>query len=282
MRKLCLSILVGFMLLILTGNTASAKTFEQIEQDNDTIVGVYGVNTANGKHIQHRSDERFAFASTYKAIASGILLQNTATSTLNKKIDIKKDDIVANSPVTEKYVGSQMTLKALIQASMLQSDNTANNKIINEIGGIKGFHEELKQLEDNISNPQRLEPELNLYDPTSTADTTTPKAAAMTLKHILTNEDMSKANRNLLKNVMIHNETGDTLIKAGVSKQAVVGDKSGQGLTYGTRNDLAFIYPKNQKEPIVLAIYTKKDGKDAKPNDKVIQMATKTAMEALK
>ena len=282
MRKLCLSILVGFMLLILTGNTASAKTFEQIEQDNDTIVGVYGVNTANGKHIQHRSDERFAFASTYKAIASGILLQNTATSTLNKKIDIKKDDIVANSPVTEKYVGSQMTLKALIQASMLQSDNTANNKIINEIGGIKGFHEELKQLEDNISNPQRLEPELNLYDPTSTADTTTPKAAAMTLKHILTNEDMSKANRNLLKNVMIHNETGDTLIKAGVSKQAVVGDKSGQGLTYGTRNDLAFIYPKNQKEPIVLAMYTKKDGKDAKPNDKVIQMATKTAMEALK
>ncbi|MBO1214443.1 class A beta-lactamase [Staphylococcus nepalensis] len=282
MRKLCLSILVGFMLLILTGNTASAKTFEQIEQDNDTIVGVYGVNTANGKHIQHRSDERFAFASTYKAIASGILLQNTATSTLNKKIDIKKDDIVANSPVTEKYVGSQMTLKALIQASMLQSDNTANNKIINEIGGIKGFHEELKQLEDNISNPQRLEPELNLYDPTSTADTTTPKAAAMTLKHILTNEDMSKANRNLLKNVMIHNETGDTLIKAGVPKQAVVGDKSGQGLTYGTRNDLAFIYPKNQKEPIVLAIYTKKDGKDAKPNDKVIQMATKTAMEALK
>ncbi|WP_400263908.1 class A beta-lactamase [Staphylococcus nepalensis] len=282
MRKLCLSILVGFMLLILTGNTASAKTFEQIEQDNDTIVGVYGVNTTNGKHIQHRSDERFAFASTYKAIASGILLQNTATSTLNKKIDIKKDDIVANSPVTEKYVGSQMTLKALIQASMLQSDNTANNKIINEIGGIKGFHEELKQLEDNISNPQRLEPELNLYDPTSTADTTTPKAAAMTLKHILTNEDMSKANRNLLKNVMIHNETGDTLIKAGVSKQAVVGDKSGQGLTYGTRNDLAFIYPKNQKEPIVLAIYTKKDGKDAKPNDKVIQMATKTAMEALK
>jgi len=270
------------MLLILTGNTASAKTFEQIEQDNDTIVGVYGVNTANGKHIQHRSDERFAFASTYKAIASGILLQNTATSTLNKKIDIKKDDIVANSPVTEKYVGSQMTLKALIQASMLQSDNTANNKIINEIGGIKGFHEELKQLEDNISNPQRLEPELNLYDPTSTADTTTPKAAAMTLKHILTNEDMSKANRNLLKNVMIHNETGDTLIKAGVSKRAVVGDKSGQGLTYGTRNDLAFIYPKNQKEPIVLAIYTKKDGKDAKPNDKVIQMATKTAMEALK
>src|SRR5699024_12306843 len=105
-----------------------------------------------------------------------------------------------------------MTLKALIQASMLQSDNTANNKIINEIGGIKGFHEELKQLEDNISNPQRLEPELNLYDPTSTADTTTPKAAATTLKHILTNEDMSKANRNLLKTVMIHNETADTVI----------------------------------------------------------------------
>ncbi|MFK4181029.1 class A beta-lactamase [Staphylococcus cohnii] len=282
MKKLYFSVLVSLILLAVTENVAAAKSFDQIEQDNDTIVGVYGINTANGKVIQHRSDERFAFASTYKAISSGILLQNTSTSELNKKITISKDDIVAYSPATEKYVGKQMTLRALIKASILQSDNTANNKIIEEIGGIKGFQQALKQRGDNISNPQRLEPDLNLYDPQSTADTTTPKRAATTLNHLLASENMSRSNLELLKHTMIHNETGDTLIKAGASKDDVVGDKSGQGLTYASRNDLAFVYPENQSKPIILAIYTKKTDKDAKPDDKVIQTAAETAIKSLK
>src|SRR5699024_11728948 len=83
-------------------------------------------------------------------------------------LPISKGDIVAYSPVTEKYIGKQMTLKALIKASMLQSDNTANNKVIEEIGGIKEFQQSLIHRGDHISNPQRLEPDLNLYDPQST------------------------------------------------------------------------------------------------------------------
>ena len=151
-----------------------------------------------------------------------------------------------------------MTLKALIKASMLQSDNTANNKVIEEIGGIKGFQQALIHRGDHISNPQRLEPDLNLYDPQSTDDTTTPKRAATTLNHLLQSENMSKANLELLKHTMIHNETGDTLIKAAVSKDDVVGDKSGQGLTYGSRNDLAFIYPKSKISQLFL-LFTRKN-----------------------
>src|SRR5699024_9323632 len=155
MKKLYFSVLVGLILLAVTGNVAAAKSFDQIEQDNDTIVGVYGINTANDKVIQHRSNERFAFASTYKAISSGILLQNTPTSELNKKITISKDDIVAYSPVTEKYVGKQMTLRALIKASMLQSDKDRKSVVIEEIGGIKEFQQALIHRGDHISNPQR-------------------------------------------------------------------------------------------------------------------------------
>ena len=54
-----------------------------------------------------------------------------------KKYILTKNDIVAYSPILEKYVGKDITLKALIEASMTYSDNTANNKIIKEIGGIK-------------------------------------------------------------------------------------------------------------------------------------------------
>uniref|UniRef100_UPI00398B0565 class A beta-lactamase n=1 Tax=Staphylococcus pseudoxylosus TaxID=2282419 RepID=UPI00398B0565 len=263
-------------------DSASASELKHIEQENDVTIGVYGMNTHNGKVYKHNADERFAFASTYKAIASGILLNNMPNGKLNKKIKINEQDIVAYSPVTEKYIGKTMSLKSLVQASMLQSDNTANNKIINEIGGIEGFNNELKSLGDYISKPQRLEPDLNDYDPTKIADTTTPRAAATTLHKLLASKQMDKDNQALLKQVMIENETGDSLIKAGVPKEYTVGDKSGQALTYGTRNDLAFIYTDKHRKPIILAVYTKQDQKNAKPDDKIIAAAAKEAIKKLK
>ena len=49
---------------------------------------------------------------------------------------------------------------------MKYSDNTANNKIINEIGGIKKL-KRLKKLGDKVTNPVRYEIELNYYSPKS-------------------------------------------------------------------------------------------------------------------
>lgn len=282
MKKVFWGLVFSALFFMMSNGTVSANEFDKIEKDNNTTVGVYGINTENGKKVQHNANERFAFASTFKAIASGVLLNNYSEKDLNKKITINEADIVEYSPVTENYIGKQMTLKDLIKASMLQSDNTANNKIMEELGGVKGFKHELKQLGDNISNPQRLEPELNLYDPNSTADTTTPRAAAQTLNTILTSDQISDGNLDLLKQVMIENETGDSLIKAGVPDNYIVGDKSGQGLTYAIRNDLAFIYPDKHKKPIILAIYTKQDDKDGQPDDKVIADAAEEAIAQLR
>ncbi|KRG10772.1 class A beta-lactamase [Staphylococcus sp. NAM3COL9] len=282
MKKVFLGLVFSALFFMLSNGTVSANEFDKIEKDNNTTVGVYGINTENGKKVRHNANERFAFASTFKATASGVLLNNYSEKDLNKKITINEADIVEYSPVTENYIGKQMTLKDLIKASMLQSDNTANNKIMKEIGGVKAFKHELKQLGDNISNPQRLEPELNLYNPNSTADTTTPRAAAEILNTLLTSSQISDGNLDLLKQVMIENETGDSLIKAGAADNYIVGDKSGQGLTYATRNDLAFIYPNKHKKPIILAIYTKQDDKDGQPDDKVIADAAKEAIAQLR
>ncbi|PTI80463.1 BlaZ family class A beta-lactamase [Staphylococcus succinus] len=281
MKKILYSALICLSVATLSSKVASANEFDQLEKENSTTVGVYGINTESGEEINHHSDERFGYASTFKAIASGVLLNNYTEKELNKKIQIQQKDIVAYSPVTEKYVGKQMSLKALIEAAMLKSDNTANNYIIGEIGGISSFKADLQQLGDHVSDPQRLEPKLNDYEPTSTADTTTPRAAAHTLNELLTSHQMNTKNLKLLKRVMIENETGDQLIKAGVPKHYLVGDKSGQGTTYATRNDIAFIYPKKDDKPIILAVYTKKDDKEGTPDDKVIAKAAQIAIKQI-
>jgi beta-lactamase class A len=79
---------------------------------------------------------------------------------------------------------------------------------------------------------------------------------------------------------MKRSTTGDTLIRAGVPKNWEVADKSGAGL-YGTRNDIAIIWPP-KGDPIVIAVLSSRDKKDAEYNDKLIAQATKVALDALK
>ncbi|HDH0119979.1 TPA: class A beta-lactamase, partial [Staphylococcus aureus] len=225
--------------------------------------------------VKFNSDKRFAYASTSKAINSAILLEQVPYNKLNKKVHINKDDIVAYSPILEKYVGKDITLKAL----MTYSDNTANNKIIKEIGGIKKVKQRLKELGDKVTNPVRYEIELNYYSPKSKKDTSTPAAFGKTLNKLIANGKLSKENKKFLLDLMLNNKSGDTLIKDGVPKDYKVADKSGQAITYASRNDVAFVYPKGQSEPIVLVIFTNKDNKSDKPNDKLISETAKSVMK---
>lgn len=278
MKKLIFLIVIALVLSACNSNSSHAKELNDLEKYNAHI-GVYALDTKSGKEVKFNSDKRFAYASTSKAINSAILLEQVPYNKLNKKVHINKDDIVAYSPILEKYVGKDITLKALIEASMTYSDNTANNKIIKEIGGIKKVKQRLKELGDKVTNPVRYEIELNYYSPKSKKDTSTPAAFGKTLNKLIANGKLSKENKKFLLDLMLNNKSGDTLIKDGVPKDYKVADKSGQAITYASRNDVAFVYPKGQSEPIVLVIFTNKDNKSDKPNDKLISETAKSVMK---
>lgn len=76
------------------------------------------------------------------------------------------------------------------------------------------------------------------------------------------------------------NTTGDQLIRAGVPKDWEVGDKTGAG-SYGTRNDIAIVWPPN-REPIIIAILSSRDTKNATYNNELIAQAAKVTINALK
>ena len=80
--------------------------------------------------------------------------------------------------------------------------------------------------------------ELNYYSPKSKRYFNTA-AFGKTLNKLIANGKLSKENKNLL-DLMLNNKSGDTLIKDGVSKDCKVVDKSGQAITYASRNDVAF------------------------------------------
>lgn len=79
---------------------------------------------------------------------------------------------------------------------------------------------------------------------------------------------------------MKRNTTGDALIRAGVPEGWEVADKTGSG-SYGTRNDIAIIWP-SKGDPIVLAVLSSREKKDADYDDKLIAEATEMVMNDLK
>ncbi len=279
MKKLIL--MIASILLLSACSTADATTqdLKKVEDKYDANVGVYALNTATDEEITFNEDKRFAYASTFKAVSSAMLLEKTTHNELNKKVHISKEDIVPYSPVLEKFINKDITIKKLIEATMLYSDNTANNMIIEELGGYKEVNKRLKSLDDKTTKPSRMEPELNNYDPKSNKDTSTPKAFGKTLNKLINDGHLSKENKAFLIDLMINNKSGDTLIKKGAPKNFKVADKSGQAITYASRNDVAFVYPKGESKPIILVIFTNKEGKTDKPNDKVISETAKVVLE---
>ncbi|MGH0858818.1 class A beta-lactamase Bla1 [Bacillus pacificus] len=261
-------------------NQATHKEFSQLEKKFDAQLGVYAIDTGTNETIAYRPNERFAFASTYKALAAGVLLQQNSIDTLNEVIKFTKEDLVDYSPITEKHIDTGMTLGEIAEAAVRYSDNTAGNILFHKIGGPKGYEKALRQMGDRVTMSDRFETELNEAIPGDIRDTSTAKAIATNLKDFTVGNALPDDKRKVLTDWMKGNATGDKLIRAGVPTDWEVGDKSGAG-SYGTRNDIAIVWPPN-RAPIIIAILSSKDEKGATYDNQLIAEAAEVVVNAFK
>lgn len=261
-------------------NHATYKEFSQLEKKFDARLGVYAIDTGTNRTIAYRPNERFAYASTYKALAAGVLLQQNPINKLNEVITYTKEDLVEYSPITEKHVDTGMKLGEIAEAAVRSSDNTAGNLLFNKIGGPKGYEKALRQIGDRVTMAERFETELNEATPGDIRDTSTAKTLATNLKEFTVGNALPADKRKILTDWMKGNATGDKLIRAGVPTDWEVGDKSGAG-SYGTRNDIAIVWPPN-RAPIIIAILSSRDEKEATYNNELIAQAAEVVTNALR
>ncbi|KML03230.1 beta-lactamase [Rossellomorea marisflavi] len=256
------------------------ETFATIESEYDARVGVYAIDTGSDQTIDYRSEERFAFASTYKALAAALVLKQNTMEELEEVITYTEDDLVSYSPITEKHVDTGMTLAELSEAAVRTSDNTAGNLLFEELGGPEQFQQSLREIGDDVTQSDRYETALNEFTPGNTRDTSTPAALATSLQGFAVGDQLTDDKRERLLDWMQGNATGDTLIRAGAPEGWTVADKSGAG-RYGTRNDIAVVWPPD-REPIILAIMTRHDTEDAEYDDALIAEVAEATLNALK
>jgi beta-lactamase class A len=219
--------------------------------------------------------------STFKVLASAAVLTRVelGQSRLDKLIRFEAKDVVANSPVSKDHVASGMTLAELCEAALTQSDNTAGNMLLREIGGPAGLTAFARTLGDSKTRLDRWEVELNEAAPDDPRDTTTPAAMLNNLKLVLFGTKLSEHSRRMLTDWMLANKTGDTRLRAGFPKDWKAADKTGAG-ERGTTNDIGVFWPPGRK-PVLLTVYLTGSQASADERNATIAKVARAVAEAV-
>lgn len=239
-------------------------------------LGVVALDSASGAQITHRPNERFQFCSTFKFLAAAAVLKKVdeGKAELDRFVPYGEKDLLEYAPVTREHLAEGgMKLGALCAAALRQSDNTAGNLLLRELGGPAGLTKFLRSIGDTVTRSDRLEPELNLGAPGDERDTTTPAAMAADLQRLLTGNVLSEKSRARLQDWIAGNTTGAGMIRAGVPADWKVGDKTGRSGD-GEVNDVAILHPPG-RAPILLAIYTFQPNEKSDGRNKMIAEITR-------
>ncbi|SHJ46071.1 beta-lactamase class A [Nocardiopsis flavescens] len=253
--------------------------FTRLEEEFDTRLGVYALDTGTGLAIEFQADERFAYCSTFKVLAFGAVLDRTPLDQLDRVVTYSEADLVFHSPVTREHVSTGMTLREIGDAALRHSDNTASNLLFEELGGPQGLGEALRGIGDDVTRVDRIAPEMAEAVPGDVRDTSTPRAMAASLRAFALGDVLPQEKRDILVAMMRANTTGDDLIRAGVPEGWRVGDKTG-ACGYGTRHDIGVLWPP-AGDPVVLAVMSSRDEAGAGYDDALVAQAAALAVEAL-
>ena len=228
----------------------------ELERRHGGRLGVAILDTATGRRINHRGEERFPMASTFKWLLVAQVLQrvDAGEESLDRRVVFPASDLVSYSPVTEQHAGEPgMTVAELCEAAITWSDNTAANLLLATVGGPEGFTAFARSLGDEWTRLDRIEPDLNEATPGDPRDTTTPAAMLRDLHVVLLGDVLSTKSRDRLTDWLIANRTGDDRLRAGLPGWRV-GDKTGSGMHAAT-NDLAIAWPADGGAPLLVTVY---------------------------
>lgn len=245
--------------------------FAALEAEFDARLGVFALDTGTGRVVEHRADERFAFASTYKALAAAAVLASGADP--GAVVTFSAADLVAHSPVTAPRVGRGMTLAEVAEAAITVSDNTAGNLLLERLGGPAGFERALRGLGDTVTEADREEPGLNDVAPGDGRDTTSPRAFGTLLRACALGDVLDPEDRARFTGWLRATTTGDERIRAGVPAGWVVGDKTGTAGVHGNQGDIAVLWPPGTGAPRVVALFSDRPGRDDEPDPALLARA---------
>ena len=232
--------------------------------------------------LDYKSAERFLYCSSFKMFLAAGTLQRAdrGLERIDRRIAVTASDPVGHSPVTETFVGREMTVEALCQATVEVSDNGAANILIREFGGLEAWGGWYRAIGDQTTRVDRMELELNRAD--GDKDTTTPAQTVANLQAVYRHGDQAVLSQDSLDRLdgwLVASPTGPGRIKGGVSADMTVAHKTGTS-GRGHVIDIGMIRPRIGA-PAFIAVYVEAPAASPDQREALIAEATRLALAAV-
>lgn len=246
---------------------------EQVETEISARVGVSIFDTQNNTGWNYKGTERFPITSTFKTLACAKLLNdaNEGKLELTDSVVIESNMLQEYSPVTKDFFGKKISLKESCAATMLTSDNTAGNIVLEAIGGPLELTKFIRSVGDDVSRLDRMEPELNEGKPGDIRDTTSPVAITETINELLYGTTLSEFSKLQLKGWMINNKVTGNLLRSVLPDDWKIADRSGAG-GYGSRSITAVVWSELHAPKIISIYITDTDASFKQRNDAIVKI----------
>ncbi|MET9323518.1 class A beta-lactamase [Streptomyces sp. NPDC003038] len=256
-----------------------------LEREHAARVGVFALDTATGRTLLHRADERFPMCSVFKTLAAAAVLRDLdhdgeflARRIRYSEKTVKRSGYAPMAGLPENLAHG-MTVAELCSAAISYSDNAAANLLLRELGGPTSITAFCRSIGDGATRLDRWEPKLNSAEPERETDTTNPRAIGQTYARLVLGDVLEPGDRDRLTGWLLANTTSDERLRKGLPADWSVADKTGGG-SYGTNNNVGIAWPPH-RPPIVLAVLTTKYVPDAAADDPLVAETARLVAAAL-
>jgi len=254
---------------------------EQISQAARGRVGVKATVLETGESVTLNGDQQFPMQSVYKfPIAMAVLAQvDQGKLKLDQKIRVEASDVLQGSRIlNEKSQGMEFSLAELLKYMVSESDNTASDVLLRQVGEPQIVTEYLRGLGVNNIVVANTEKELGQDTAVQYRNYATPDAAVVLLRAFHEGKGLSKSSQALLLQLMTETTTGPKRIKGLLPNGTVVAHKTGtsstvNGVTAAT-NDVGLVTLPNGRH-MAIAVFVSDSGANDAVREGVIAKVAK-------
>ncbi len=258
---------------------------EQISQAARGRVGVTATVLETGESVTLNGNQQFPMQSVYKfPIAMAVLAQvDRGKLKLDQKIRVEASDVLQGSRILdEKSQGMEFSLAELLKYMVSESDNTASDVLLKQVGEPRIVTEYLRGLGVNDIVVANTEKELAQDTAVQYRNYATPDAAVVLLRAFHEGKGLSKSSQALLLQLMTETTTGPKRIKGLLLEGTVVAHKTGtsstvNGVTAAT-NDVGLVTLPNGRH-MAIAVFVSDSGANNAIREEVIAKVAKAAWD---
>jgi beta-lactamase class A len=276
--------MVTVLMLLLAVGPSAAALDEMVAPAGGTV-GFAALDLATGQSFGRHENEPFPMQSVFKLpIAIEVLRQVDA-----KKLELAGVVALAagdarGGPGTLIVVPSKKTVRELLEAMIITSDNTACDKLLALVGGPAVVDARVRSLGVEHISIRYSELDLGASGPQKGDNNATPTAMVALLAKVARQEvGLSAASSTLLEDLLLRVSTGQQRIKGALPPGTPVAHKTGMS---GTRdgktdatNDVGIITLPNGHR-VAVAVFVHASPADLATRERTIARVARAAYDA--